>query len=286
MAAGEPWTYDVMNDFVKAMKSGKPIEGCKEKAWWQLIPLTHYLVPLLHTLIGIGNDLFDNFKDIVNEKIECLDPKEIQTRRAVVECEKTIAFEVSRRDRWDVSDKGKKVASLKGVIYRRKVALGKLGVASSPSARTKTINADDIDELLKESDEYVESEDVDDILALGDDAVDARGDGIWRVTAAVQVGGDAPDAILRKITEYQSVINEKGAELRVLLAERKIIEDKISRGRKLLGRLKKKLTDAHSCLVANEVNPPWFGGKDGGLGGAATSDGRSAATSISYNQGL
>ena len=47
-----------------------------------MIPPTHYLVPLLHT---------------INKKIECLDKKEIQTQKAVIECEKIIAWEVMSR---------------------------------------------------------------------------------------------------------------------------------------------------------------------------------------------
>jgi maltodextrin utilization protein YvdJ len=81
--AGDEWSYKEMNDLVRKMQESnakvkKPVEGCKELAWWQMIPLSHFLVPLLHTLIGIGNDIYDNFRDIVNEHIECLDRKEIE----------------------------------------------------------------------------------------------------------------------------------------------------------------------------------------------------------------
>ena len=66
--AGEQWTFDSMNEHVSNMpKDGKAIEGCKEKSWWQVIKLSNYLVPILHTLTGIGNDIYDNFRDVVNE---------------------------------------------------------------------------------------------------------------------------------------------------------------------------------------------------------------------------
>jgi hypothetical protein len=47
----------------------KPKLGVKSKLWWPFIKVENYVVPLLHTLIGIGNDILDNLKDIVNEKI-------------------------------------------------------------------------------------------------------------------------------------------------------------------------------------------------------------------------
>ena len=68
------------------------------------------------------------------------------------------------RTEWDSSESGKEMKSLKGMIYRQKVALDKSRVAYSPSNRAKGINTDNIEELLKESDEYLESDDVDEIL--------------------------------------------------------------------------------------------------------------------------
>ena len=84
-----------------------------------MIKLSNYLVPLLHTLIGIGNDIYDNFRDVVNEDIGMLDPKDISTRRKVVLCETAIGDEVARRYAWDKSVNGKKFQSMKGKICRR-----------------------------------------------------------------------------------------------------------------------------------------------------------------------
>jgi hypothetical protein len=102
-----------MNKFVADMRDGKLIEGCKERAWWQMIPLDHFLVPLLHTLIGIGNDIYNNFCDIVNRDIEQLVQQEVQTRDKVVVCEAKIAEDVMHRNVWDASPKGKELDSIK-----------------------------------------------------------------------------------------------------------------------------------------------------------------------------
>ena len=77
------------------MKNGaKMKEGVKAVAWWQFFPVCNYLVHLLHEMIGIGNDLFDNFKDLVNAEVECLYPKEIMTRLKVVVCLETTKEQV------------------------------------------------------------------------------------------------------------------------------------------------------------------------------------------------
>jgi hypothetical protein len=71
-AEGEEWTSQAMIDAAKEVEDSgdkKPKLGVKSKLWWPFIKVENYVVPLLHTLIGIGNDILDNLKDIVNEKI-------------------------------------------------------------------------------------------------------------------------------------------------------------------------------------------------------------------------
>lgn len=180
---GEPWTYELLNelaDQVTVNKKGKvvPIQGVKSKAWWQFISLNNYLVPLLHTLIGIGNDIYDNFKDIVNEEIECLDPKEVVTRRKVVVCQDAIKEGVSKRKAFDDSPDGKSLMKLKSLVYRRKEALKELGNTDVAAVSTGMVGNASIDLLLAEIDEYVndeeivptEEEDTDDININNEDA--------------------------------------------------------------------------------------------------------------------
>ena len=120
-----------------------------------MIKLSNYLVPLLHTLIGIGNDIYDNFRYVVNEDIGMLDPKDISTRRKLVLCETAIGDEVARRDAWDKSVNGKKFQSMKVKIYRREKALESLGVITSPSAPSVSPTSDSIDDLLQDIDGFV-----------------------------------------------------------------------------------------------------------------------------------
>ena len=115
LEAGELWTYAVMDELVRSkIKKGKPIEGCKEKTWWQCIPLNHLLVPLLHCLTGIGDDVYNNFLDII---------KEVAVHHKVRGCEEAIELGFIRREIWSVSEKRKSRSSLKGKIYRKKVSI-------------------------------------------------------------------------------------------------------------------------------------------------------------------
>jgi len=238
---GEAWTYELMNDLVSQMQNGKPLEGCKQRAWWQMIKLANYLVPLLHELIGIGNDIYDNFRDYVNEEIECLDPKEVATRRKVGLCEKTIDAEAAKRDGWDNSVKGTKLKSLKGMIYRRNTALSKLGVITSPAAPAASSRSDCIDDLLAEIDEYVETDD-----ATEDDDVVTDGGTATQPTAAATVAANTNSNIKKRIAKYQKEIKEKQAEMKPLKDERDVIAKDVTKGRALLARLKKKLTEFRS----------------------------------------
>jgi hypothetical protein len=231
LEAGDEWSYKEMNDFVRKMQESnakvkKPVEGCKELAWWQMIPLSHFLVPLLHTLIGIGNDIYDNFRDIVNEHIECLDRKEIETRRKVAECEMTIESEKSRRNAWDASEKGKKFLSLKGIIYRRSKVLKDLGcVGNGSSVKVCAAKADDIDELLKEYDEYVAGDEDDD---GGDEESGASSAVSVPNEEVVPADGnsDVVNALLQsKIKDYRAIIAQCQKEMAPLQAERAVFEN-------------------------------------------------------------
>ncbi len=51
-------------------QNGEPKLGVKKKPWWPFIPVTHYMVPLLHCEIGIGNQLLDTLRDIINKHLE------------------------------------------------------------------------------------------------------------------------------------------------------------------------------------------------------------------------
>ncbi len=65
--------------------------GVKQRPWWPFIPLTNYVSPLLHCEIGIGNNIFELFCDIINEHIEIYAPGEESIRLAIPALKQIIA---------------------------------------------------------------------------------------------------------------------------------------------------------------------------------------------------
>ena len=55
--------------------------GVKGSPLFEFIPLHHFLPPLLHILIGIWNNIWDKFREIVSEMIEYIPPAEADLRQ-------------------------------------------------------------------------------------------------------------------------------------------------------------------------------------------------------------
>ncbi len=69
--------------------------------------------PLLHCEIGIGNNLLELLKDIINEHLEIYAPGEESIRLAVPALKQIIANTAKQRDAWDESDEGDTWKTLK-----------------------------------------------------------------------------------------------------------------------------------------------------------------------------
>jgi hypothetical protein len=79
----------------------------KQKPWWDFIPVTHYMIPLLHCIIGVGNQLLDMLRDIINEHLENMTCTKERIRASIPLLENIIAKTAANRDSWDASDHGK-----------------------------------------------------------------------------------------------------------------------------------------------------------------------------------
>ncbi len=75
--------------------------GAKEKPWWDSIPITHYMVPLLHCMIGVGNQLLDMQWDIVNEHLENMTLTKERIRASIPLLGNINAETAINRDSWD-----------------------------------------------------------------------------------------------------------------------------------------------------------------------------------------
>jgi hypothetical protein len=86
-------------------KKGDPLLGVK-KPLWPFIPLSNYIVPLLHCKIGIGNQLLDKLRAIINEHIACYSPGKEAIRTSIPVIKNIIADTAKERDEWDESAEG------------------------------------------------------------------------------------------------------------------------------------------------------------------------------------
>ncbi len=92
------WTMEKMlAPGVIAEETNQPHLGQKTKLWWDFIQLTHYVTPLLHCEIGIGNDIFQLW-DIINEYIEDYPPGEESIQLLIPNLKQIIADTVKERD--------------------------------------------------------------------------------------------------------------------------------------------------------------------------------------------
>jgi hypothetical protein len=105
----ELWTMEelVIRGVEAVSKPGDPQLGVKQQPWWPFIPISNYMTPLLHCEIGIGNQLLEKLRDIINEYIESYAPGEESIRSSVPVLKKIILDTAKQRDEWDESVDGK-----------------------------------------------------------------------------------------------------------------------------------------------------------------------------------
>ncbi len=102
-----------MEDLVRCGKDAKknrgdPVLGVKKKPWWPFIPLAHYMAPLLHCEIGVGNLLLERLQAIINEHIARYSPGEEALITSITTLKCIITATAKERDDWDNSAEGGK----------------------------------------------------------------------------------------------------------------------------------------------------------------------------------
>ncbi len=95
--------------------------GVKQKPWWPFLKFEHLvMVPLLHCMIGVGNNLLNKFCDGVNKFIENKSIQQITIQRALTNYDLIVLETVKQRDDFDLSLEGKKLKSLQAKVASRK----------------------------------------------------------------------------------------------------------------------------------------------------------------------
>ena len=80
-----PYALAIIVDFIArgAVAESEPKLGVNKTPWWPFIELIQYVSPLLHCEIGIGNDIFQLLREVINEYIEQYAPGEESIRTSI-----------------------------------------------------------------------------------------------------------------------------------------------------------------------------------------------------------
>jgi hypothetical protein len=116
---GELWTLEVMAAVRESISLGVTNDtlagrqGCVEEPLRSCVPITtSYILPILHTEIGIGNRLLKSFLDWVDWQIENVPDDEFEARYEVYEASMEVQIQTEIWDEW-VGLKGTLLADLR-----------------------------------------------------------------------------------------------------------------------------------------------------------------------------
>ena len=87
---GEEWTIEKLLQIREQVENNTllptptNLNGCTEKPLFDAVPISNYIVPVLHLLVGIGNILVDSIFEWVEERVETLTPEEVVARNNIL----------------------------------------------------------------------------------------------------------------------------------------------------------------------------------------------------------
>ena len=223
-----------------------PTNGVKSVTWWPFIPMDHFIVPLLHCLIGVGDNMFTRFRDIVNEKIEYLSPEEVYTRLAVGAMEGKIGEIRAELDAWKKSTDGKEYISLDAKIRRAKKSLKRLNLLNNISGVASTADNSPNQDFLQEVTAFIEeggdagvSDDGDDVEPECDQAANAS-------SATEESTGELSD-LQKEINDVKKKLDESQKKYDSLKEKRvELFEDPLKKGKAYLKMIKSKISNSKS----------------------------------------
>jgi hypothetical protein len=70
--------------------------GIREIPYWNFVPVTRVIVPILHLLLGLGNDILDSFREWVDVRAKKLTREEVEARQMTMLAELTLDKEVDK----------------------------------------------------------------------------------------------------------------------------------------------------------------------------------------------
>ena len=254
---GELWVHEELakmgEAFVEVQKvkpKTNPKNGVKAVTWWPFIPMNHFVVPLLHCLIGVGDNIFTKFRDIVNDKIEYLSPVEVDTRLAVGAMEVKIDTIRASLAEWKKSPDGKELISQDGKIKRAKKALNKLEILNGISGVTSSSNNSPNQDFLEEVTAFIDGDDDCILNDEDEDGMEADVDEIGSASATPTPNATANSAVsdLEKGIEKVKLTIKKSQKIFDSLKAKRVqlFEAPLKRGKAYLKTLKTKIATSKS----------------------------------------
>ena len=107
----------IIVDFVArgAVAESEPKLGVNKTPWWPFI-----VSPLFHCEIGIGNDIFQLLREVINEYIEQYAPGEESIRTSIPTLGQIIADTAQQQNKWDDSPEGLTLKTMKCAVATHK----------------------------------------------------------------------------------------------------------------------------------------------------------------------
>ncbi len=115
---GQLWTLEAMAEVRASIALGVTVDtsanrqGCVDEPLRTCVPINSYIIPILHTEIGIGNRLLKSFLDWVDLRIENVPDDKIEARYGVYEVRSEVRLHNEIWDDW-VNLKGGQLADLR-----------------------------------------------------------------------------------------------------------------------------------------------------------------------------
>ena len=103
---GTLWTNESLKAMADLGYSGTNAKGVKKYPLWDFIEVDKFILPVLHTSMGMGNAVMANLMDIINTKIDVIPPNEIQVRNSLTMNNQILISLVDERNEWDNSENG------------------------------------------------------------------------------------------------------------------------------------------------------------------------------------
>jgi hypothetical protein len=103
---GEEWTLEKLLAIRQKVDAKEleeipcNIKGCTEKPLFDTVPISNYVIPVLHIIIGIGNALVGSIFEWVEQRVEQLAEAEIISRNNILSAEINLDDAVEEYNNW------------------------------------------------------------------------------------------------------------------------------------------------------------------------------------------